>query len=406
MESVSNTPLIYSPSAVLHLFNNSLNVSQVKKLIQLKGVFQFGKGGNYSGYFYDTLRDESSEAQLTIIVPALIRNELQPNKTITVNGFITKRVVSNASRIDIQLTVTDLVEQTQNKYSDEELKRIEIQQQKAQAGFRDVHSYIKEKIIQDLPFRIGVIIGKTGIIDNDIKHQLRESIAFYDVGFHRISLSSETEIIQALDQLDSQGYDVIVISRGGGENLDIFNKAVIAEKATNLSSLFVTAIGHKDDVTLLQRVADKSFITPSEFGQFLNDTFNQTIEEVQNSRAQLVESVKKQLDANYQKEIDNLKQQLRNVEELKKKNNEDLEKVYNEKIAGLNGQIALAAKNYNDQLNATQNLQQERQRVFEQQINAYKTQVSALESKSSFSWAAVIISIVIGIIIGLVLKGH
>ena len=100
-----NQTIIYSPAAVLHLFNNSLNVAQGKRLIQLKGVFQPGKGGNYGGYFYDSLRDESSDVQLTICVPGLIRGELQANKTVTVNGFITRRVVNNASRIDIQLTV-------------------------------------------------------------------------------------------------------------------------------------------------------------------------------------------------------------------------------------------------------------------------------------------------------------
>jgi exodeoxyribonuclease VII large subunit len=191
-----NTTLIYSPAAVLNLFNNSLIVSQSKKLIRLKGIFVAGKGGQYAGYYYDSLRDEATDAQITIIVPALIRNELQPNKTVTINGFITKRVVNNASRIDIQLTVTDLVEQTQSRYTDKDVKRIEIQQAKAIAGFRDVYGFIKEKIVNEQAFRIGVIIGKTGIIDSDIKHQLRESIAFYDLTFHRISLSSEAEVIQ------------------------------------------------------------------------------------------------------------------------------------------------------------------------------------------------------------------
>jgi hypothetical protein len=70
-----------------------------------EGCVPAGQGGNYGGYFYDSLRDESSDAQLTICVPGLIRGELQANKTVTVNGFITRRVVNNASRIDIQLTV-------------------------------------------------------------------------------------------------------------------------------------------------------------------------------------------------------------------------------------------------------------------------------------------------------------
>jgi len=159
-------------------------------------------------------------------------------------------VVSNASRIEIQLTVTKLVGQTQNKYSDDELKRIEIQQAKAAAGFRDVQSWIKEKIVLEQPFEIGVIIGKTAIIDNDIKHQLRESIAFYHLNFYRINLSSESEIISAMKALDATGTEIIVISRGGGENLELFNKTSIAQTVLELKSLFVTAIGHKDDITI------------------------------------------------------------------------------------------------------------------------------------------------------------
>jgi exodeoxyribonuclease VII large subunit len=371
MDAENQAPVIYSPLAVLNLFNNSISLKQTQRIIQLKGIYLLGKGGFYNGSYYDSLRDDSSDAQITLIVPALIRNELQHNKTITINGFITRRVVNNASRIDIQLTVTDLVDQTQNKYSSEEIKRIELQQAKAAIGFRDVQSWIKEKIINDQHFNIAVIVGKTAIIDNDIKHQLRESIAFYELTFHRINLSSETEIIQTLNKLDQEETDIIVISRGGGENLEIFNKAAIAEKAIALKALLITAIGHKDDVTLLQKVADRAFITPSEFGQFLNDIYNHTIEEAQNSKAKLVESVKTELAANYQKQIDNLNEKLKGVEELKQ---------------------------------ASQNIQNEKLAILNDQIQVYKTQVSTLENKSSVNWVIVIIAVLIGLVIGYLLK--
>jgi exodeoxyribonuclease VII large subunit len=152
MQTDNPEPIIYSPAAVLNLFNNSISLKQTQRIIQLKGIFQLGKGGFYNGSYYDNLRDESSDAQITLIVPALIRSEMQHNKTITVNGFITRRVVNNASRIDIQLTVTELVDQTQNKYTSEEIRRIEIQQAKANSSFRDVYGYIKERIINEQPF--------------------------------------------------------------------------------------------------------------------------------------------------------------------------------------------------------------------------------------------------------------
>jgi exodeoxyribonuclease VII large subunit len=359
MEMESTAQLIYSPSAVLNLFNNSINVSQSKRLIQLKGVFLQGRSSAYNGYYYDTLRDESSDAQLTLIVPALIRNELQPNKTITVNGFITKRVMNGSGSIQVQVTVTDLVEQTQNKYSQDDLAKIGLLQAKAATGFRDVQAYIKGKIIAEEPFRIAVIIGKSGIIDNDIKHELKESIGFYDLQFFRVSLTSESKQISEMKRLDALGFDIIVVSRGGGENMEVFNKLPVAEQATQLSALFVTAIGHKDDVSLLQQVADKAFITPTAFGAFLNDTYNHTIEEAAHSKARLIESVKTQL--------------LKGVEELKT----GAEKLQNDKLVLLNEQIA-----------------------------GYRKQVETLESKPAVNWVVVIVAVVIGLVIGYLLKGH
>jgi hypothetical protein len=82
METEGLQLITYSPAAVLNLFNNSISVNQAKRLIQLKGVYIQGKNAVYSGYYYDTFRDESSEAAITILVPSLIRNELKPNKTV------------------------------------------------------------------------------------------------------------------------------------------------------------------------------------------------------------------------------------------------------------------------------------------------------------------------------------
>jgi len=395
MEIDKSTIINYSPSAILNLFNNSISISQTKRIVQLKGIYIQGKGNIYSGYFYDTFLDESSDAAITILVPPLIRNELQPNKTVTVNGFVTRRVINTSGSIQIQLTVTDLVEQTQNKYNDEDLRKIELMQRKAVTGYRDVYSWLKEQIISEEPFKIGVIIGKSGIIDNDIKHQLRESIGFYDISFHRINLSSEEEIVSTLDRLSNENYGLIAVSRGGGDNLDIFNRYSIAEKAVNLNSLFITAIGHKDDITLLQKVADKSFITPSELGQFLNDTFNHTVEELENSKAKLIESVKLQLTANYQKEIDNLNEKLKANEELRIQTTKDLDQVYKEKTELLNGQLA-----------TEQRLQAERIGILNDQINNYKGQLSDLGGKSSTNWTIVIIAVILGLILGYLLKGH
>lgn len=162
-----------------------------------------------------------------------------------------------------------------------------------------------------------------------------------------------------------------------------------------LTSLFITAIGHKDDITLLQKVADKSFITPSELGQFLNDTFNHTVEELENSKAKLIESVKLQLTANYQKEIDNLNEKLKANEELRLQTAKDLEQVYKEKMELLNGQLASEHK-----------LQAERNGILNDQINNYKNQIADLSGKTSINWTIVFIAVILGLILGYLLKGR
>jgi exodeoxyribonuclease VII large subunit len=290
-----------------------------------------------------------------------------------VSGFITKRVVNTSGSIQIQLTVTDLVEQTQNKYSEDDLAKISLLQAKAASGFKDVQGFIKSKILAEEPFKIAVIIGKSGIIDNDIKHQLKESIGFYDLQFFRVSLTNEAELGNEMQRLDDLGFDIIVISRGGGEQMEVFNKLGLGEKSTTLRALFVTAIGHKDDVNLLQQIADKAFITPTAFGQFLNETYNYTIEEAAHSKAKLVESVKTQLAAGYQKQIDNLNEQLKGVEQLKV---------------------------------GTEQLQNEKLYLLNEQISAYKAQVEALGKKPAANWVVVIVAIMVGLVIGYLLKGH
>ena len=200
--------------------------------------------------------------------------------------------------------------------------------------------------------------------------------------------------------------------------MEIFNKLPIAEACINLKPYFLTAIGHKEDNTLLQKVADKAFITPSELGQFLNDVFNQTQEELQNSKAKLVEAITIQLKANYEKQLQNLNEKLKAVEELKNKSAEESNRLHDEKVKALYSQIELLTKNHANQLNQTQQLQFEKLAVLQKQIDSsneqnsskdellksYKRQIQELESKPSVNWLAVAIAIVIGIAIGLVLK--
>ncbi|MEP6595263.1 MAG: exodeoxyribonuclease VII large subunit [Ginsengibacter sp.] len=221
------------------------------------------------------------------------------------------------------------------------MKSFEILQKKAEAGYKDVDSFIKTKIINGEQVTIIILIGKGGIIDSDIRHQLEETIAFYKINFVRINLTSEKQIVEAIQHFENQ-CDIIAISRGGGESLEIFDSPEMAEASIDLSAYFITALGHKDNVPLLQKVADKSFITPTALGQYFNEIYNETVAGLKNSKAKLVNDITAQLNANYSKQISNLNEpvaslRVANERELKIVNQQQ-ESIKEERLA-YNNQI-------------------------------------------------------------------
>ena len=111
--------------------------------------------------------------------------------------------------------------------------------------------------------------------------------------------------------------------RPSGENMEVFNKPSLAEHALSLKSFFITAIGHKEDISLLQKVADKAFITPTALGQYFNEIYNHTVEELQGSKAKLVEDITAQLKGSYEMQVNSLNEKLQSTKELNEQQAED-----------------------------------------------------------------------------------
>lgn len=308
--------VIYNPSSLLTIFSSTLNNEATRKVFKVKGTYTHGKGANYNGFYYDTLRDETSDASMTLVVPGLIRSELNSNDTIEFYAHLSKKVQLNGGRIDLQLNIVELLSKSISTYSDTQIKTFELLEKKAQLGHKDVDAFIKSKIINNEPVLVNIIIGKSAIIDEDIKHQLKDAVSFYKINFVKINLTSIKEILEAVNYYQTKG-DILSVARGGGENLDVFDNPGLSEAALSLSTYFVTALGHKENVPLLQKVADKAFITPTALGQYFHDIYNNTIAELQNSKAKLVEDITKQLEGNYTKQIENLNISLATIEKTR-----------------------------------------------------------------------------------------
>lgn len=429
----------YSPSAIISTFNAALQNLNERKILPIKGVYQFVEGSNYGGYFYDKLKDEATDKSIKLLVPALLRKELKNNTTIEIRGYIARKL-DNYGRIELQIVITELIEQRGNKFTEEDYKKIEVLNKKSEIGIKDVDSIIKRKIFNSEKITVRVILGKAAIIDTDIIKQMAEWIALYDINYHRVSFASEAEIASKIIEVAKSNPDIICVSRGGGDRLEIFDKPVIAEAAVGLDCAVVSAIGHEVNKTLFEKISDKSFITPTAFGQFLKEFYNETLQDFEQSKAKLAFDIKQTLEANYGKQISNLTQQLTASNELSAKTLADKEALYQKTLAdtkalhatqaeNLTKQIATIQEQFKIQLQEKQNVLAEREKnlnthiaslvkekeekdkllsqansVTEQvraTVSNLQSQVASLQSANTKAIAiAAIIALVIGVILG------
>jgi exodeoxyribonuclease VII large subunit len=79
------------------------------------------------------------------------------------------------------------------------------------------------------------------------------------------SFTDEVEFAEAIVAMAQKGVAAIVLARGGGEELSTIGSSPIVAKALIECGLpFYVAIGHSDDVVLLDKHADQCFATPSD----------------------------------------------------------------------------------------------------------------------------------------------
>jgi len=306
--SVSEQKMLYGPAALLNAFGNSLTLPILEEVLMVKGIYRKGKGVSYNGLYYDILKDEFTDSSLTLVVPERIRQGIREGQVIQGVAYLSKRLSPAVGRVDLLLNLTDILSKEDKLASPEELRAHQIIQLKAQAGFRDVNQLVKTKLYKQTPVSITILMGTTAIIDQDIKHQLKDAVSVYSIRYVKINLTRSIDIIQAMRENDGQ--DILVITRGGGENLQVFDNPDISQQALDLKSAFITAIGHAADDPLLQKVADKYFITPTALGQYFHDLYVQSMEELTESKAKLIIDLTKQIEFQFQSKLQDMNMRL------------------------------------------------------------------------------------------------
>lgn len=341
-----NTYQIYSPASVVGSFNNALIIPQTLNLIYLKGRYTAGQGKSYAGYYYDLFYSESDTTSISVKLSGILRSKLVNGEVYILKGFIEKSVRN--SSIDLRFAAEEIVQQEERQFSEEDLKRYDLIQAKLEKGSPDFESFIRAKKLRNEPIRIANIYGHSAIVQHDFNEGLNISSNEFEITDFSCNITSATSILQKLRELKPMQFDIIALVRGGGDrqSFDVFSDVVLANEFISLKSITITALGHTVDESLLDKLADRRFHVPHDYGDGLHKIIEKLKEEKSNSRAILIDEVKKDITKQFVEKVKTLESQLVKKNDEFKKFQEDTSKT----ISQLNDNSQKLLKNQSEDM--------------------------------------------------------
>ena len=124
--------------------------------------------------------------------------------------------------------------------------------------------------LPEFPKTIGLICAPQARAEGDVITNVNlrwPSVTFKVVHVHVQGEQCPAEVVQAIAQLDADpSVDVIIVARGGGsfEDLIGFSDERVVRAAYACTTPLISSIGHEDDWTLLDLVADLRASTPTD----------------------------------------------------------------------------------------------------------------------------------------------
>ena len=125
-----------------------------------------------------------------------------------------------------------------------------------------------KKELPKYPKRVGVVTSETGAVIRDIVRVARKKNHYTDIVLYPVKVQgvgADSEIVKGIKFLDGYDVDLIIVARGGGsfEDYQPFNSEQVVRAVFECKKPLISAIGHENDWSLIDFVADVRASTPS-----------------------------------------------------------------------------------------------------------------------------------------------
>ncbi len=231
------------------------------------------------GTFFD-LQDVASDPVISCVVWAdtlsSIEYELQSGTEVVVEATVD----FYPDRGDCQLLVSDFwpVGESDRR---EELAAVR-ERLTAEGIFADEH----KQTLPEYPQCVGVVTSPTGSAREDVCTAISDRSPRADVKLAGATVQGDRAVpsmVAGLTRVDADpDTETIVLTRGGGADTDLwcFNAEPLVRCVADCSTPVIVAVGHEDDDTLVERVADVRAMTPTEAGVVATTPATRTLEDL------------------------------------------------------------------------------------------------------------------------------
>ena len=256
-----------------------------------------------SGHIYFTLKDKNSAVSCVMFRgnASRLKFRLEEGLKVIINGAISLYTPRGSYQINCfsiepsgQGALALAYEQLKQKLSSDGYFNPDIKKQ-----------------LPKFPSRIALITSATGAALQDMLRVANSRYRALEIDIYDVLVQGEGAkyaISSAITKADSQGYDVLIVSRGGGsiEDLWAFNEEIVAEAIFQAKTPIVSAVGHEIDWLISDFVADVRAATPSAAMEIVLPDTNELYQYMDSLSTQMIQMMQQKIYNNSQ-ELEHIK---------------------------------------------------------------------------------------------------
>jgi exodeoxyribonuclease VII large subunit len=164
----------------------------------------------------------------------------------------------------------------------------------------------RKRPLPRFPLKVGIVTSLSGAVIYDIVRTFRKNNKITDLTCINVPVQGEgavDAICEGLRLADTQGFDAIILARGGGSSEDLmpFNDEKTVRAVGNMRTVTVCAVGHETDYSLCDFAADARAMTPTAAAEMLSFNAKELAEQIVEKTIRAGAMVSLRTDALYQK---------------------------------------------------------------------------------------------------------